>query len=250
MSTSINRMRFDGLAASVYRQVGSKLTSIVNEAGFDLAQIDEVLLAGSSTLFPGLQSHLAMLVAPTTPVTATIDPSQAIAIGCALQALHLSKIPEVDGLTVDAVLGLSKDKDACLAHAIGLAIPGAESKEIAKVIEAGAPLPTRRRIAVPVATGTTKVALEIWEGKDDVKVEKVERAPYEKDEDDDEEEEEEEDEEIKTSILTKSTLVGAVQVELKSAAFLMVEVIVQKDASISVRAWEEGNEANSDSFEA
>ena len=250
LSTSVNRMRFDGLAAGVYRQVGSKLTSIVNEAGFDLAQIDEVLLAGSSTLFPGLQSHLSLLVAPTTPVTATIDPSQAIAIGCALQALHLSKIPEVDGLTVDAVLGLSKDKDACLAHAIGFAIPGAESKEIAKVIEAGAPLPTRRRIAVPVATGTTKVALEVWEGKDDVEVEKVERAPYEKDEDDDEEEEEEEDEEIKTSILTKSTLVGAVQVELKSAAFLMVEVIVQKDASISVRAWEEGNEANSDSFEA
>lgn len=248
LSTSINRMRFDGLAASVYRQVGSKLTSIVNEAGFDLAQIDEVLLAGSSTLFPGLQSHLSLLVAPTTPVTATIDPSQAIAIGCALQALHLSKITDVEGLTVDAVLGLSKDKDACLAHAIGFAIPGAESKEIAKVIEAGAPLPTRRRIAVPVATGTTKVALEVWEGKDEVKVEKVERAPVDQD-DEDEDEEEEEDEEIKTSILTKSTLVGAVQVELKSAAFLMVEIVIQKDASISVRAWEEGNDANSDSFE-
>ena len=127
LSTSINRMRFDGLAASVYRQVGSKLTSIVNEAGFDIAQIDEVLLAGSSTLFPGLQSHLSLLVAPTTPVTATIDPSQAIAIGCALQALHLSKVSDVDGLTVDAVLGLAKDMDACLAHSIGFAIPGAES---------------------------------------------------------------------------------------------------------------------------
>lgn len=250
LSTSINRMRFDGLAASVYRQVGSKLTSIVNEAGFDIAQIDEVLLAGSSTLFPGLQSHLSLLVAPTTPVTATIDPSQAIAIGCALQALHLSKVTDVDGLTVDAVLGLAKDKDACLAHSIGFAIPGAESKELAKVIEAGAPLPTRRRIAVPVATGTTKVALEVWEGKDEVRVEKVDRPPMEKDEDDDEEDEDEEDEEIKTSILTKSTLAGAVQLELKSAAFLMVEVIVQKDASISVRAWEEGDESNSDSFEA
>jgi len=242
-------MRFDGLAASVYRQVGSKLTSIVNEAGFDLAQIDEVLLAGSSTLFPGLQSHLSLLVAPTTPVTATIDPSQAIAIGCALQALHLAKLSDVEGLTLDGVLGLAKDKDACLAHPIGLAIPGAESKEIAKVIEAGAPLPTRRRIAVPIASGTNKVALEVWEGKDDVKVEKVERAPIDKD-DEDEDEEEEEDEEIKTPILTKSALVGAVQLDIKSAAFLMVEIIIQKDASISVRAWEEGDESNSDSFEA
>jgi heat shock protein 1/8 len=249
LSTSINRMRFDGLAASVYRQVGSKLTSIVNEAGFDLAQIDEVLLAGSSTLFPGLQSHLSLLVAPTTPVTATIDPSQAIAIGCALQALHLAKLSDVEGLTLDGVLGLAKDKDACLAHPIGLAIPGAESKEIAKVIEAGAPLPTRRRIAVPIASGTNKVALEVWEGKDDVKVEKVERAPIDKD-DEDEDDEEEEDEEVKTPILTKSALVGAVQLDIKSAAFLMVEIVIQKDASISVRAWEEGDESNSDSFEA
>jgi heat shock protein 1/8 len=249
LSTSINRMRFDGLAASVYRQVGSKLTSIVNEAGFDLAQIDEVLLAGSSTLFPGLQSHLSLLVAPTTPVTATSDPSQAIAIGCALQALHLAKLSDVEGLTLDGVLGLAKDKDACLAHPIGLAIPGAESKEIAKVIEAGAPLPTRRRIAVPIASGTNKVALEVWEGKDDVKVEKVERAPIDKD-DEDEDDEEEEDEEVKTPILTKSALVGAVQLDIKSAAFLMVEIVIQKDASISVRAWEEGDESNSDSFEA
>jgi heat shock protein 1/8 len=249
LSTSINRMRFDGLAASVYRQVGSKLTSIVNEAGFDLAQIDEVLLAGSSTLFPGLQSHFSLLVAPTTPVTATIDPSQAIAIGCALQALHLAKLSDVEGLTLDGVLGLAKDKDACLAHPIGLAIPGAESKEIARVIEAGAPLPTRRRIAVPIASGTNKVALEVWEGKDVVKVEKVERAPIDKD-DEDEDEEEEEDEEVKTPILTKSALVGAVQLDIKSAAFLMVEIVIQKDASISVRAWEEGDESNSDSFEA
>lgn len=251
LSTSINRLRFDGLAANVYRQVGSKLTSIVNEAGFDLVQIDEVLLAGSSTLFPGLQQHLSLLVAPTTPVTAAIDPSQAIAIGCALQALHLANVPNTDGLTVEAVLGLAQEKSACLAQPIGFALPGSESKELdAKILEAGAPLPTRRRVAIPVATGTTKVALEIWEGKDEVKVEKIERAPAEKDEEDEYSDEEEEDEETKTPITTKSGLVGAVQVELKSAAFLMVEIIVQKDASISVRAWEEGNESNSDSFEA
>lgn len=254
LSTSINRMRFDGLSAGVYRQVGSKLTSIVNEAGFDLAQIDEILLAGSSTLFPGLQQHLSLLVSPTTPVTAAIDPSQAIAIGCALQALHLAKVSDVEGLTVDGVLGLAQSQSPCLAQPIGFAIPGSDAKELAaKIIEAGAPLPTRRRVAVPVAQGTNKVALEIWEGKDEVKVEKVERAPVEKDEDDedlDDEDEEEEDEWIKTPQTIKSALLGAVQVELKSAAFLMVEIIVQKDASVSVRAWEEGNEASADSFTA
>lgn len=252
LSTSINRLRFDGLAASVYRQVGSKLTSIVNEAGFDLVQIDEVLLAGSSTLFPGLQQHLSLLVAPTTPVTAAIDPSQAIAIGCALQALHLAKISDIEGLTVDGVLGMAQPQQGCLSKPIGFALPGSDSKELAaKILEAGAPLPTRRRVAIPVATGTTKVALEIWEGKDEVKVEKVERGAVQKDADDEySDDEEEEDEETKTPITTKAGLLGTVQVELKSAAFLMVEIIVQKDATISVRAWEEGAESNSDSFEA
>lgn len=253
LSSSINRLRFDGLAAAVYRQVGAKLTSIVNEAGFDLAQIDEVLLAGSSTLFPGLQQHLSLLVAPTTPVTAAIDPSQAIAIGCALQALHLAKLSDVEGLTIDGVLGLAQPQSGCLAQPIGFALPGSDSQQLAaKIIEAGAPLPTRRRVAVPVEKGTTKVALEVWEGKDEVKVEKVERAPREKDADEEEfsDDEEEEDEETKTPITTKTNMLGAVQVELKSAAFLMVEIIVQKDASVSVRAWEEGNDSNSDSFEA
>ncbi len=42
LSGAINRMRFDGLAGGIYRQVGEKLKSVVKEAGLDLVQIDEV----------------------------------------------------------------------------------------------------------------------------------------------------------------------------------------------------------------
>jgi molecular chaperone DnaK (HSP70) len=247
LSSSINRLRFDGLASSVYRQVGAKLTSIVQEAGLDLSQVGEVLLAGSSTLFPGLQQHLSLLVQPTTPVTSIIDPSEVVAIGCALTALHLATLE--DGLKVDDVLAFGKDKVDTVAKPIGIVIPGSE--DFIKIIEDGAPLPTRRRVEFPVEKGTSKVGLEIWEGKHEVKVEKVERAPVEKDEDDEEEEdEEEEDEEVKTAVVVKTQVLGGVEVDVKDGKNVVLEVIVQRGGGIQVRAWEQGREEEADKFEA
>jgi len=252
LSSSINRLRFDGLASSVYRQVGSKLTSIVSEAGLDLSQIDEVLLAGSSTLFPGLQSHLSLLVPPTTPVTSTFDPAEVIAVGCALQALHLATLE--DDLKIQDVLDVAgKDSTStvgCLAKPIGLVIPGSEGDELsAKILEAGAPLPTRRRVSLKTENGTKKVILEIWEGEDSVKVEKAEKAPIEKDEDDeDEDDEDEEDEETKTPITKKTSYLGSLELEVGGKE-VMVELVVLRNGTLQASAWEEGKESSAVKFE-
>ncbi|WWD21955.1 hypothetical protein CI109_106443 [Kwoniella shandongensis] len=249
LSSAINRLRFDGLASSVYRQVGAKLTSVVQSAGLDLVQIDEILLAGASTLFPGLQQHLSLLVAPTTPVTAAIDPSQVIAVGCALQALHLSTLQ--DGLKAEDVLATAKTTVDTTSAPIGIVIPGQEGDNLAAVVvDSGAPLPVRRRVAIPVSSAS-KVVLELWEGKHEVKVEKVERAPIEKDEEDedDEDDEEEEDEEIKTPITVKTKALGAVEVSVSKEGNLLLEVIVQRGGGLQVRAWEEGKEESADKFE-
>ncbi|WVQ68846.1 uncharacterized protein L199_007055 [Kwoniella botswanensis] len=250
LSSSINRLRFDGLASGVYRQVGNKLTEVVKEAGLDLAEIDEILLAGASTLFTGLQQHLSLLVSPTTPVTSTIDPSEVIAIGCALQALHLETLE--DGLKVDDVLASVKEKVDVTSQPIGLVLPGQQGDELAAVIvDSGAPLPVRRRVAIPVQGVNGKVALELWEGKHEVKIEKIERPPLEKTDDDeeDEEDEEEEDEEVKTPITKKVKALGGVEVEVKGDNQLILEVIVQRNGGLNVKAWQEGNEAAADSFE-
>ena len=252
LSSSINRLRFDGLASGVYRQVGAKLIEVVESAGLDLVQIDEVLLAGSSTLFPGLQQHLALLVPPTTPVTAAIDPSEVIAIGCALQALHLSTLEE--GLKLEDVLAFGRENAGTLAQPIGIAVPGQEGDELVKIIEAGAPLPVRRRVAFNVEKGAQKVGVEVWEGKDEVKVEKVEKPPKEAngddDEDEDEDDEEEEDEEIKTPVTKRAKCLGGVEVAVKGDGQVFLEVIVQRGGGIEVRAWEEGHESSGDKFEA
>lgn len=245
LSGAINRMRFDGLAAGVYRQVGAKVAAVVEKAGLELAQIDEILLAGASTLFPGLQAHLALLVAPTTPVTAVLDPAEVIAIGCALQALHLATLPEE--LKLQDILALPTRGVETLAQPIALVLPGSTDEIVAaKLVESGAALPVRRRVAIPLAKGTSgKVAFELWEAKDEVKVEKVERAPVEKSEEDEEfsDDEDEEDEEIKTAITKKTNLLTAVEVESHGADKIYVELIVAKGAKLEVRAWAEGKEA-------
>ncbi|OXB37682.1 hsp71-like protein [Cryptococcus neoformans] len=252
LSSAINRLRFDGLAAPVYRQVGSVLSNTVKSAGLDLCQIDEVLLAGASTLFPGLQSSLSYLFPGTTPITAAIDPSQVIAIGCALQALHLTSLE--DNLKLEDVLATAgpEGKADVTAAPIGIVVPSQEANTLAAVVvPSGAPLPVRRRVAIPAPAG--KVALEIWEGKDEVKVDLVERPPAEKfedDEEEDEEEEEEEPEEVKTPITVKTKALGAVEVELQKEGQLVLEIIVQRGGGLEVRAWEEGREEAADKFEA
>jgi molecular chaperone DnaK (HSP70) len=245
LSTSINRIRFDGLAAVVYSQIGDRVRAAVESAGLDIAQIDELLLAGSSTLFPGLQSSLSYLVSPTTPVTAALDPSQVIAVGCALQALHLANH---DGhVSVEDIVAFAASPIPTTSAPIGVVLPGATDDLIAaKVIEVGAPLPVRRRVSFPVAGG--KTGLEIWEGKDGVKVETI--APPPKEEDDDDEFSDDEPEEVRTPITKKTTRLGAVEVEVAAGKNLVLEVIVTKDGKVQVAAWEEGNEASADRFEA
>ncbi len=254
LSSSINRLRFDGLASGVYRQVGSKLTSIVSEAGLDLSQIDEILLAGSSTLFPGLQSHLSLLVPPTTPVTSTFDPSEVIAVGCALQALHLATLE--DDLKVQDVIDVAgKDSRStvdCLAKPVGIVVAGSEGEELsAKILESGAPLPTRRRVSLKIDQGVSKVVLEIWEGEDTVRVEKIERAPVEKDGDDEEEDDEDdEDEESKTPITKKTTYLGSLEIEaLTGKSDVIVQLVVLRNGTLQASAWEEGHEDKVSKFE-
>lgn len=41
-------MRFDGLAAGVYRKIGERIKAVVKDCGLDPVQIDEVSLVSAS----------------------------------------------------------------------------------------------------------------------------------------------------------------------------------------------------------
>ncbi|KAJ9115280.1 hypothetical protein QFC20_001147 [Naganishia adeliensis] len=248
LSGSINRMRFDGLAAPVYRKVAEKAKAVIAEAGLDISQIDEVLLAGASTLFPGLSSHLSLVFPPTTPITSALDPAEVIAIGCALQALHLSQLP--DELKVDEVLKLAEAPVDTTAAPIGIVVPGQQTDDLlnAVVVPSGVALPVRRRVEIPVAKGTEKVAFEVWEGKDEVKVDVIEKEKVEKSAEDSEDEysdEDDEPEEVRTPITKKTTLLAGLELALtdKSASSVLFEVLIQKDGKVNLRLWQSGKES-------
>lgn len=191
---------------------------------------------------------MSLVFPPTTPVTSTLDPAEVIAIGCALQALHLSQLP--DELKVEDVLKLAESPVDTTAAPIGIVVPGQQTDDLlnAVVVPSGLALPVRRRVEIPVAQGTEKVAFEVWEGKDDVKVEIVEKEKEEKSADDEEDEysdEEEEPEEIRTPITKKTTLLAGLELALtdKSATSVLFEVLVHKDAKVTLRLWQSGKES-------
>lgn len=251
LSAAINRMRFDGLAAGVYRQVGAKVRSVLEESGLEVVQVDEVILAGASTLLPGLASHLSMLFPPTVPITSTIDPSEAIAVGCALQALHLATLP--DTLSIDDVIELAPNATTAqvetLSAPIGIALPKQAGDELHLLVPAATPLPCRRRVEIPIEKGTTRVGLEVWEGKAEVKVEKHEKEAKvanggDDDEDDEDEDDEDEDEETRTPIIKKSALLTGIELDGLShnAKSVVLEIVVEASRNAVLRLWEHGKE--------
>jgi len=122
-----------------------------------------------------------------------------------------------------------------------------------KVIEAAAPLPVRRRVTLPAAKGVSRVVLELWEGRDEVRVDKAEKVPREKidgeDDDDDDEYDEDEPEDVKTPVTVRETVLGALELAPKDGKGLVLEVIVHKGGALEARLWEEGREAEADKIE-
>ena len=55
---SVNRLRFDMEAAPIYAGVIARAGELLQRAGLDWVQVDEVVYAGGSTCLPGLNSML------------------------------------------------------------------------------------------------------------------------------------------------------------------------------------------------
>jgi len=255
LSAAINRIRFDGLAAGVYRRISECIRQALSSAALDIAQLDEVrscrsvigtkspnlvsvfcqiLLVGASTLLPGIANHLALQVSPTVPITSTLDPSQVIAVGCALQAYHLAQLPR--DLPADVVL----DATACKTSAfpIGIVFPGlaqpGHSEIHGIVVPSNIRLPCRRRFQFAVAPGAGRVAFELWEASTEIDISQVQ--PQSGNAEDESDEDEEEPEEVRTVVHKGHKLLTAVQVPLVAeTAEVVIEVIMTAEGELSWR---------------
>lgn len=184
-------------------------------------------MVGAPTLLPGLSNHLSLLFPPTVPITSALDPSQVIAVGCALQAYHLTQLPKD---SIDPTLQCVGSKTS--AAPIGLVFPDQASQDDqlhALVIPAGIRLPCRRLVEFEVAPGTSKVSFEIWEGKTDISVEQKAVEKTEQDEEEFSDEEEEEPEEIRTVLHRRTQLLAAGEVEVEGKTSVVLGLTLSEE---------------------
>ena len=230
---SINRMRFDMVARSVYASVSDATTALLDSAAFDPHHVDEIVYVGGSTCLPGLDEQLCVQggfredvdtpFARGTVVGGGVgDPTTVLARGCAVQAALIAGIPEDEAhkeLRRAYSRGGSKDNEVtATSKTVGILIPGVgvagANKELGgiwvPVVHKETALPARRsvRFDVEVSESGKRLAFEVWEVSESIRVEKVVPPKME-----DDEEEEEEEIEVKHRVVKKGTYLGLLEAE-------------------------------------
>ena len=271
---SINRMRFDMVASPIYTEIANGVVDLLASAGVDAKEVDEIVYVGGTGSLPGLDERVQVSAGfgedeVVTPFTRGIvqgggigDPTTILARGAAAQAALLVSLP-AKGTTEDkelhdVVLGAEAEqvrKVQATTRTLGVLFPiseeaAAESQQwkdlggvFVPIVQKETALPTRRTIQLAVAlpeSGEKRVALEIWEVKEGIRIEKIKsEAPADEEEDEDYEEDEEE---IKHRVISKEVLLGAVQLAPKvvdgAKAVVRVQVIVGIEGNVDVEVSE------------
>jgi len=191
--------------------------TVLSSGGVEKEAIDEVLLVGGSAGLSGLTEKLELFFGESSRVSirSDLDSSQLIAKGAVSQARILVSLPKDDPLHIAFAHANEVVKVTATTKPIGVDFPGSAGNIIPVIIvPSETPLPARRVVRLPVATGASKVAVEVWEGdqslRDLPKEEKVKTAES----DDEDEEEEDEEEPLREVIVTKSKLLGGLLVDI------------------------------------
>ncbi|KAF5319775.1 hypothetical protein D9611_012876 [Ephemerocybe angulata] len=273
---SINRMRFDMVAAPVYSAIASAVVELLASAGVDSKEVGEIVYVGGTGSLPGLDERVQVSAGfeegeVVTPFSRGIvqgggigDPTTILARGSAIQAAMLAGLPagtEEDKELHDVILGEKGEqvrKVKATTRTVGVLFPVAEDADVdaqtrelggvfVPVVQKETALPTRRIVQVEVALpaeGEKRVCLEVWEVKEGIRIEKIKAEPTTPIDDDDEEEEEEE-EEVKHKVISKEILLGALQIAAKGAkkAVVQVQMIVGIEGEVDVEVKEVGEGA-------
>ncbi|THH14072.1 hypothetical protein EW146_g6206 [Bondarzewia mesenterica] len=247
---TINRLRFDMEARSIYNAVYAKVQDLLSSVGLDFLNVDEVVYVGGSACLPGLDDALAQgysefTVSPFTVGTVagggTGDPTTMIARGDeeVRQAFaHTSKWSQV----------------TATSRTLGILFPeeGAEGLggQWISVVPRETAVPARRTLAFDVdlgdLPGEKRVGFEVWQVEEGIKVTKV-KPPKEEEDGHVEEEEEEEEIEMKEKTVAKDAYLASVVFEAKQAQQIggrwktrvEVQFLVGADG-VDVSAWEVG----------
>ena len=233
---SINRMRFDMLASTTYASLAKDILSLISSTSLDPHDLDEIVYIGGTTCLPGLDERLQLEVGfrqdVETPFSrGTVvgggvgDPTTVIARGCAMQAVLLDSIggtTEEDELKACFERGSKAGEVKATTKTIGILFPNDldENKEMGgtwiPIVQKETALPARRIVSFEVGLieSSKRIAFELWEVSEGVRIEKV--TPVRSDpSSEDEDEDEVEEVEVKHRTLKKDTFLGAIDTKSK-----------------------------------
>lgn len=178
---TVNRMRFDLVAASIYSGIIAKVEEALKQAKLDPLEVQEVVLVGGTTKLPALADKLAYLLSESVRITSQIEPDEVVAKGAALHSLSLTKtFPSSNENSTELLRSSTTEPSvvapAALAKPLGFVLEP-EQTDASKVafvtlMDRDTPLPARRIVDlnVPADTSAKEVVLALWEGEAYVKV--------------------------------------------------------------------------------
>jgi molecular chaperone DnaK (HSP70) len=258
-ASTINRLRYETIARTVFEGINRLVESAVKKAGLDVLDVDEVILSGGTSHTPRIASNLSnifpqstRILSPSTEVTA-LNPSEAEARGAALQA---SLIQDYEAEDIEQSTHAAVTTVPHVANAIGVISVNEAGEEVfVPIVPPETAVPARRTVHVSAPKGGD-VLVKVVEGNTHIKVTqpepkakengnskaaKVEDADESDEEDSDFSEDEEEEEEKREKIWKiGSTLAEAGVKGVKKGGKVEVSITVNSDLSVIVTAREVG----------
>jgi molecular chaperone DnaK (HSP70) len=253
--STINRLRYETIARSVFGGFTRLVESVIKKAGLDPLDVDEVILSGGTSHTPRIAHNLravfpesTSILAPSTSASA-INPSELAVRGAALQASLIEgrETEEIEQATHPAVTTVPH-----LTNAIGVVSLGADGEEIfTPIIAPETSVPARRTVRFDAPQEGGDVLIKIAEGNTHIKVIKpepkvkstsatVEDAKDSDDDSEDEDSEEEEEERREKAWKVGSTLAEAAIRGTKAGGKVEVTIIVGADLAVKVECREVG----------
>lgn len=271
-ASTINRLRYETIARTVFEGISRLVESAVKKAGLDVLDVDEVILTGGTANTPRIAANLRYIFPQTTRILApstdpaAINPSELEARGAALQA---SLIQEYEAEDIEQSTHPAVATVPHVTNAIGvISLSDSGEEAFVPIVPPETAVPARRTVQLPAPKDGGDVLVRVVEGNTHIKVippepkakengesgeakaedaednkeggddDNADDGDFSDDDDDDEEEEEEEKREKVWKI--GPTLAEAAIRGVKPDGKVEVTITVNADLSVIVSAREVG----------
>ncbi|OJJ03379.1 hypothetical protein ASPVEDRAFT_53815 [Aspergillus versicolor CBS 583.65] len=251
--STINRTRYELLSGKVFSQFTGLIEQVIQKAGLDVLDIDEVIFSGGVSHTPKI-AHLARsifpektkILAPAVETTA-INPSELAARGAAIQA---SLIQEFETEDIEQSLHPMVTATPHLNKAIGVEFTSGDAVEFLPLLNTETALPARRVAQYNVPKDGGDVLVRVVEGAREIKVTKPEPKPKEEkpkgdddEEDSDFDSDEDEEDEIREVIWKTEKPIAELAVKgVKANGKVELMIHINADLGLQITAREVGGQ--------